>query len=53
MLQTASIVTSTAALKDSMKEKQEPNEREAILKELAEAFGIASKELGYKDPTQQ
>ena len=49
-LQAAKLVLSTAALKDSMKEKQEPNEKDALLKELAEAFGFASKELGFTDP---
>ncbi len=49
-LQAVKLVLSTAALKDSMKEKQEPNEREAILKELAEAMDFASKELGYTEP---
>jgi hypothetical protein len=38
--------------KGQLKEKQEPNERDAFLKELEEAFGVASKELGYKDPTE-
>ena len=50
-LQAVKLVLSTAALKDSMKEKNEPNEREAFLKELGEAFGFASKKMGYKDPT--
>jgi hypothetical protein len=49
-LQAAKLVLNTAALKDSMKEKKEPNEREAVLRELAEALGMAGKELGYTEP---
>jgi transposase len=51
-LQAAKLALGTAALKDSMKEKTEPSEKEAFLKELAEAFDVARKELGYKDPTE-
>ena len=49
-LQAAKLVLSTAALKDSMKEKQEPSEKDAFLKELAEALGWAGKELGFTEP---
>jgi transposase len=49
-LQAVKLVLNTAALKDSMKEKKEPNEREAVLRELAEALGWAGKELGYTEP---
>ena len=52
-LQAARLVLSTAALKDSMKGENQPSEGEMILKELAEAFGEASKELGYSDPTER
>ena len=51
-LQAVKLVFSSAALKDSMREKNEPNEREELLKELGEAFGFASKKMGYKDPTE-
>ena len=48
--QAARLVLSTAALKDSMKGENQPSEGEMILKQLAEAFGEASKELGYTEP---
>jgi predicted transcriptional regulator len=49
-LQAVKLVLSTAALKDSMKEKNEPSEKNALLKELGEALGWAGKELGYTEP---
>ncbi len=52
-LQAAKLVLSMADLKEGMKEKQEPDGREALLNELAAAFGVAAKELGFRDPTNR
>jgi transcriptional regulator with XRE-family HTH domain len=49
-LQAVKLVLNTAALKDSMKEKKEVNEVEESLRQLAEAMGMAGKELGYTEP---
>jgi transposase len=49
-LQAVKLVLTTAALKDSMKEKKEVNEVEESLRQLAEAMGMAGKELGYTEP---
>ncbi len=51
-LQAAKLVLSTAGLKESMRKENQPSGKEAFLKELTEAFGEVSKELGYSDPTK-
>ena len=49
-LQAAKLVLNTAALKDSMKAGKPESEGELILKQLMEAMGEVSKELGYREP---
>jgi hypothetical protein len=49
-VQAAKLVLSMAGLKESMKEGNPQNDKEKFLEELAKAFGVAARDLGYTDP---